>query len=345
MIEITTVVIGLLVISFGCSVMEAVILSISRPYIQLLIDKKNRSGRLLLRLKENIEEPISAILTLNTISHTVGAAVSGALALRIFGSEWMALFSAVLTLLILIFSEIIPKTLGAQYWKQLGPLTAYTLKGMIFILKPLIVPIHLLSRLFAPENPADRISKGEVLNYIRLGHFQGVIKSSEFEIMENLFRLQSVKVREIMTPRTVVFWLNPDQLVENLHKDDKDLHFSRIPLYNAQENIIEGVVLRRDIMNRIARKKTHIKLRSMAQPPKFVIETISVYRLLNQLISDKNHLAIVLNEFGDFTGIATIEDAIETLLGREIVDEFDREIDMREYARKKHRSRPKEKKD
>ncbi len=337
MFEIIIVILALLVISFICSVMEAVILSISRPYIQLLVDRKNRSGRLLLKLKEKIEEPISAILTLNTISHTVGAAVSGALALKIFGSEWMALFSAVLTLLILIFSEIIPKTLGAQYWKQLGPLSAYILKGMIFILKPLIVPIHLLSRLFSRDNPAARISKGEVLNYIRIGHFQGVIQSSEFEIVENLFQLQSIRVKEIMTPRTVVFWLNPNQLIEDLLKDNEDLQFSRIPLYNAQENIVEGVVLRRDIMNRVARGKTHIKLKSFAQSPKFVVETISVYRLLNQLISEKAHLAVVINEFGDFTGIVTIEDAIETLLGREIVDEFDQVTDMRELARKKHR--------
>jgi CBS domain containing-hemolysin-like protein len=343
--EIIIVILALLIISFICSVMEAVILSISRPYIQLLIDRKSHSGRLLLKLKEKIEEPISAILTLNTISHTVGAAVSGALALKIFGSEWMALFSAVLTLLILIFSEIIPKTLGAQYWKQLGPLSAYVLKGMIFILKPFIVPIHLISRLFSRENPAARISKGEVINYIRIGHLQGVIKSSEFEIVENLFQLQSIRVKEIMTPRTVVFWLNPNQLIENIHKEHGDLQFSRMPLYNAQENTVEGVVLRRDIMNRIARGKTHIKLKSLAQSPKFVIETISVYRLLNQLISEKAHLAIVINEFGDFTGIVTIEDAIETLLGREIVDEFDKVTDMREFARKKHRSGSRVKRD
>jgi CBS domain containing-hemolysin-like protein len=343
--EIIIVILALLIISFICSVMEAVILSISRPYIQLLIDRKSRSGRLLLKLKEKIEEPISAILTLNTISHTVGAAVSGALALKIFGSEWMALFSAVLTLLILIFSEIIPKTLGAQYWKQLGPLSAYVLKGMIFILKPFIVPIHLISRLFSRDNPAARISKGEVINYIRIGHLQGVIKSSEFEIVENLFQLQSIRVKEIMTPRTVVFWLNPNQLIENIHKEHGDLQFSRMPLYNAQENTVEGVVLRRDIMNRIVRGKTHIKLKSLAQSPKFVIETISVYRLLNQLISEKAHLAIVINEFGDFTGIVTIEDAIETLLGREIVDESDKVTDMREFARKKHRSGSRVKRD
>lgn len=335
MIQLIVVILALLFISFICSILESVILSITRSYIQLLIEKKNRSGTLLQKQKMNIEEPISAILTLNTISHTVGAAISGALALQIFGSEWMAVFSAILTFLILIFSEIIPKTIGAQYWKKLGPVSAYLLQAMIFVLKPVIIPIHFISRLISPENQGSRISKAEVLNYIRLGYFQGVVDSSEFTIMENLFRIRSIQVRDIMTPRTVVFWLPPDKKIDDIHKTHIQLQFSRIPLYNAQENEVQGVVLRREIMNRIVEKKTHVRLQTLAQSPHFIIETISVYRLLHELITEKVHLGVVLNEFGDFTGIVTIEDAIETLLGMEIIDEFDPHDDMREYAKKR----------
>ncbi len=335
LIQLIIVIFILLIISFICSLLESVILSITRSYIQLLIDKKNRSGILLQKQKMNIEEPLSAILTLNTISHTVGAAISGAIALQIFGSEWMALFSAVLTLLILIFSEIIPKTIGAQYWKKLGPVSSYLLQVMIFVLKPVIIPIHYISRLISPEDQGSRISKAEVINYIRLGYFQGVVDTSELTIMENLFRLRSIQVKDIMTPRPVVFWLPPEQKIDDIIKTNKQLQFTRIPLYNAKKNEVQGVVLRREIMNRLVEKKTNVRLQTIAQSPHFVIETISVYRLLHELIAEKVHLSIVLNEFGDFTGIVTMEDAIETLLGMEIIDEFDSHDDMREYAKKR----------
>jgi CBS domain containing-hemolysin-like protein len=333
MITLIVVVIALVGISFICSILEAVILSITRSYIQVLVDRKNRSGKILEKLKKNIEEPIAAILTLNTISHTVGAAISGALALQIFGSRWMALFSAVLTLLILIFSEIIPKTMGAHLWKRLGPISAYSLKTMVWLMKPIIIPIHLISQLFSRDSPEDLLSKGEILNTIRLAYRQRVIQPQEFEIMENLFKLHSIRVKDIMTPRSVVFSLPPADLIADTASRKIPLEFSRIPLYSPATNSVEGVVMRRDIMRHRSSKDT--MLESLAKPTIFVPETISVYRLLNQLIENKIHLAVVVDEFGDFTGIVTMEDAIETLLGREIVDEYDRVADMRKLARQK----------
>ncbi len=335
MIELFLVVTGLLIISFICSVLESVILSITRSYIQLLVDKKTHSGIILKDLKNNIDRPIAAILTLNTISHTVGAAVSGAMALSIFGSQWIAFFSAILTLLILIFSEIIPKTIGTHYWKSLGPASAYMLKALIFILTPFIVPVNFLSRLFMHDDPASFVSKAEIYNFIRMGHKQGVIGASEFEIIENLFKLRDVKVKSIMTPRTVVFWLEPDLSVNELHKSKKKLNFSRIPLYDPLNIRITGIVLVRDIMNKIAEKKMDITLKSLSKKPEFVPETMSVLKLLNHLVSIKTHLGVVLNEYGDYTGIVTIEDAMETLLGMEIVDEFDPVVNMRALALKK----------
>ena len=335
MSELIVVVFAVLTISFLCSLLEAVLLTMTRPYIQTLIDRKNRSGNTLLRLKEGIEEPISAILTLNTIANTFGATVSGALALQVFGSEWMALFSAALAFLVLTFSEIIPKTLGAHYWKSLGPFAAYMLKGMIFLLKPLIVPMNAMSRWLRRGASVPPMSKEEIRNAVRIGYFHGVLQAPEFEIMENLFRLRSVKVKDIMTPRTVTFWLPPDLKIRDLLGRREPLVFSRIPLYDVHENTIEGVVLRRDIMTRIAEQQIDLELKSMARPPEFVIEKMTVYQLLNLLVTQGIHLAIVLNEYGDFIGIVTLEDAIETLLGKEIVDEFDEVVDMRELARKK----------
>ena len=335
MIELILIVVGLLIISFTCSVLESVILSMTRSYIHTMIEKGHRAGHLLSRLKNKIDEPISAILTLNTISHTVGATISGATALQIFGNKWMALFSAVLTFLILIFSEIIPKTLGAYYWKRLGPFTAYILRGIVFLLKPLIVPVNYLSKLIAKENPSAIISKAEVINYIRLGYFQGAIQSPEFEIIENLFELGSLKVKDIMTPRTVVFWLPPEHTIEDIIKNNVQLEFSRIPLYNANENRVEGILLRREVMNHIIKQKIQTELKSLARPPEFVLETNSIYKLLNQMISKKIHLAVVINEYGDYTGIVAMEDAIETVLGKEIVDEFDTTVDMRKLAKEK----------
>jgi CBS domain containing-hemolysin-like protein len=246
----------------------------------------------------------------------------------------MALFSAALAFLVLTFSEIIPKTLGAHYWKSLGPSSAYLLRGMIFLLRPLIVPMNALSRWLSRGASVPPMSKEEIRNAVRIGYFMGVLQPSEFEIMENLFRLRSVRVKDIMTPRTVAFWLPPEQKIQDLLDQGIQLPFSRIPLYNAHENTIEAVVLRREIMNKIAEQETDVELKSLSRAPEFIIETMTAYNLLNLLVSQGIHLAIVLNEYGDFIGIVTMEDAIETLLGKEIVDEFDEVVDMRELARK-----------
>jgi len=332
MLELSVTIVLLIIFSFLCSILEAVILSTTKPYLQTLIEKGSRSGKLLLHLKENIEAPISAILTLNTISHTVGAAVAGALALELFGSKWMALFSAVLTLLILVFSEIIPKTVGARHWKRLGPVSAVTLKILVWVLKPVVVPIHFVSRLLSGESPADRVSKEEILNFIRMGYFQGVIDSPEFRIVENLFRLQSIPVSEIMTPRSVVFCLRPGDRVGSMRKKAAELRFSRIPLLDGEGERVAGIVLRRDIMNRIAEGKTGESLSALASTPASVREGTTVYNLLNRMVFNKVHMAVVTDEEGAFTGIVTLEDALETLLGREIVDEFDPAVDMRTLA-------------
>jgi len=332
MISLVAVVFVLLAVSFTCSLLEAVLLSVRKPYLQVLVEKKSWAGGRLLRFKEKIDEPISAILTLNTISNTMGAAVSGAIALELFGSRGLAVFTACLTFLVLVVAEIIPKTIGAIYWQGLAPVSAYLLAALSVLTRPLYLPVRRITGWIARQGPAASMSKGEILNFLRAGYLQGVIPSSAFRIMENLLELDSVKVKEIMTPRTVVFTLPPDRMTDELAVAGPPLTFSRIPLYNVQEDVVEGVVLRREVMTHVADGKENAPLRTLARSVESILEKSSVYKLLNLLISTKTHLAVVLSEYGAFVGIVTMEDAIETLLGHEIVDEFDQVEDMRALA-------------
>ncbi|MBD3316202.1 MAG: DUF21 domain-containing protein [Chitinivibrionales bacterium] len=334
MAALLTVIFLLVATSFTCSILESVILSINKPYIELLRQRGEKAGEILRSLKGDIDEPLSAILTLNTISNTAGAAVAGGLALEIFGSRWMALFSGVLTLLILVFSEIVPKTLGANYWKALSTPAAWVLRVLVVILKPITIPVNLVARVIARNKTVPRVTKDEVLTSVRVGFREGAVEQSEYRIVENLFRLNKVTVHDIMTPRKVVVWFSPGQTLEELVADGRYLRFSRIPLYNVRDDRIEGVVLRRDVMRHLAREDLKIPLKELAHDPEFVDETMSVYDLLDRFISRKVHLAAVLDEFGEFAGIVTMEDALETLLGREIIDETDSVVDMRELARK-----------
>lgn len=331
MTELIIVILGLIAVSFTCSVLESVILSMTMPYIQMLVDRGSRSGKVLKRLKERIDEPIAAILTLNTISHTVGAAVSGALAIKVFGAEWMGLFSAVLTFLILVFSEIIPKTLGAQFWKELGPISAVTLRVMIILLKPLIVPMNLISRLMSSHHTSGLVSKAEIYSFMRIGHSQGVLGTPEFRIIDNLFDLREVTVSDVMTPSTVVFSLPAAMTVKDVVDENIQLQFSRIPL-TADDGSIKGIVLRRDIMDMVRNGSTEKTLHSLSRPVLYVRDTTTVLTLMNWLVAKRTHLVIVVNDRNNYAGIVTIEDAIETLLGAEIVDEFDPAVDMRALA-------------
>ncbi len=332
MFELILVVCALLAISFTCSILESVILSITRPYIQVMVDRKQRTGFMLQKMKDHIDEPIAAILTLNTISHTAGAAISGAIALQIFGSEWMALFSGVLTLVILIFSEIIPKTIGATYWKQLSPLSAIILKIMILLLKPLIIPVNFISRIIAHSGTANEVSRAEITNFVRLGHFQGSIEQNEYRIVENLFSLKTITVKEIMTPRSVVFTLPAEEKTGKIKKENLKVHFSRVPLFNEEDENITGIVMYRDIIEEIEKDAFDTSLADMAVPPSMVHENTPVYNILNYMVAQHVHFCVVRNDKSPFCGIITLEDALETLLGREIVDEFDPAVDMRELA-------------
>lgn len=339
MTSLVIVVVLLVAVSFFCSVLESVILSVTGPYIEAAVEKQRRSGVLLKALKDKINDPISSILTLNTISNTAGAAIAGSLALQVFGDRWVALFSGVLTLIILVFAEIIPKTIGANYWKTLAPAAAWSLHVLVIVLKPIVVPVNLIAKLVARGKPGTTVTREEVLSAVRLGRLQGALNASEFELVDNLLRLKKTPIKDIKTPRTVVYSLAPDRTVGSAFMDIDVLHFSRIPLYDKEEGEMHGIVLRRDIILKVAQDQPDVVLKDLAMPPIFIPESLSVYELFDRLITRRAHMAIVLDEFGDYAGIATLEDAVEALLGREIVDESDRVVDMRKLARQRRREK------
>jgi CBS domain containing-hemolysin-like protein len=339
---ITSLIIYVMVVlgfSFLCSIWEAVLLSTSFSHIELMIKQGKRSGQIMRHHKQNMEQGISAILTLNTIAHTVGAAGAGAQAAIIFGSAWIGLISAILTLLILIFSEIIPKTLGAFYWKQLVPFTAYGIKVLVWILYPVVWGVRGLSRLITPHRKEPTISRSELEVLAKIGAGEGILKEKEYLILKNLLHLNRVKVSDIMTPRTVVFMLHDTLTVAEVVAKHKVLTYSRIPIYKESVDKVTGFVLRHQILAAVAEDKDQLRLQQLSRSIHPVPETLSVARVLDEFTRRKEHIFLVINEYGGTEGIITLEDAIESLLGTEITDETDLVTDLRALAKQRHARR------
>lgn len=326
--------------SFLCSIWEAVLLSCSFSHIELLVRQGKRSGRMMRHHKQNMEQGISAILTLNTIAHTIGAVGAGAEAAIIFGSNWIGLISTILTLLILIFSEIIPKTLGAFYWRQLVPFTAYSVQLLVWILYPVVWGTRGLSRLITPRNKKEpTISRSELEILAKIGVGEGVLKEKEHSILKNLLYLHRVKVSDIMTPRTVVFMLQESMSVEEVIARHQVLSYSRIPIYKESVDDVTGFVLRYHILAAAAEDKGRLRLFELSRSIYPVPQTLSVARVLEEFTRRQEHIFLVINEYGGTEGIITLEDAIESLLGVEITDETDPVADLRELAKQRHARR------
>lgn len=325
-------------ISFLCSVWEAVMLSTPVSHIELLVEQNNAAGLIMQKLRQNVERPISAILTLNTIAHTVGAAGAGAEATAIFGSEFFGVISAVLTLLILVFSEIIPKTLGAVYAKQLTPFTAYSLRVMLFVLAPAVFMFEFVTRAMRPNEEAPTVTRSELQVMARISAQEGGIQERENRIVSNLLQLADVQIETIMTPRTVVLMLQKDLTVGEVIQQNKILPYSRIPIYSETADDIEGYVLRHEIYKRVAADEHDVKLANITRPIHVVPETNSVAQVLNDFILKQDHIFVVIDEYGGTAGLITLEDTVETLLGIEILDESDRVADLRQLARRRYQS-------
>lgn len=318
-------------VSFLCSLTESVILSLSRSYIAALLKDGRTSGRILEGMKANIERPLAAILTLNTIAHTVGAAGVGAESLIIFGNKWVAATSAVLTILILVFSEIIPKTLGVVYARRLASFTAYAITGMIYLSYPLVVIFQSLSRVLGRRH-GQKLTREEFALIAELGQTEGALHEKEYRVIKNLLRLRMTRVCDVMTPRTVVFMLQKDLTVREAIEQHGVLRFARIPLYGTSPDDIMGLVLRHEIDTAHRNDRESCRLEEIAGPIHAVPETAPLDRVLDEFIQRRGQLFLAIDEHGGTAGIVTLEDAIETLLGQEIVDETDPVVDMRQLA-------------
>lgn len=330
-----------LIVSFVCSIMEAVLLSTPLSYLKSKAENGDGSASAMIRLKEDIDKPLSAILSLNTVAHTVGAAGVGAQATIVFGEAYFGLVSAILTILILILTEIIPKTLGANYSKELVGISSKVIRGMIFITYPLVVISAVLTRALSRDKKELTISREEISALASIGTQEGIFADKENKIIQNLIKLKSVRISEIMTPRIVVVVANEEMTLQEFLKNKDFLHFSRIPIYDNMRDNITGYVFRELVFEKLAEDQFDLKLKDIKREILTFPENTTLFDAWDVMISQKEHISIVIDEYGGMDGIASLEDIIESLLGFEIVDEKDRVEDMQQYALERWKTKQK----
>lgn len=324
-----------LVVSFLCSLLEAVLLSLTASHISMLEQQGQPAGAGLRRLKEDINPPLAAILTLNTAAHTIGAAGVGAQAQVVFGSGYMAGVSALLTLAILVVSEIIPKTLGARYWRALAPHVVMPLKLMIRLLYPLVWLSLLITSRLGSNASSLSLSREEFSAMAHRGEQEGVFDADEARMLHNLMRFGSLGVTDVLTPRVVVEMLDESLTVGELRDRLPEIRFSRLPVYRDSRENITGYVLKNELFGLLAAQQPQTPLAAVRRDLLVVPDSQSVRGVFRQLLLRREHIAMVVDEYGGFCGIATMEDVVETLLGLEIVDEVDSVEDMRKLARRR----------
>jgi len=321
-----------LFLSFLCSLLEAVLLSTPASYSSILSKQNASQGNRLERFKENINRPLAAILTLNTFAHTLGAAGVGAQTLELYGESSVAIASGILTLLILVFSEIIPKTIGSVYWRGLIGNTTLIIEVLIFFTYPLVLLAEYISNFGEDE---ATVTREEVIAMAEMGEDEGVLEEQETDIIENTLKLKDVKVKDIMTPRSVIFAVNSDFTVGQVLEEHETLDFTRIPIFEGNLDAIKGMVNRYEIINRKAEDQFSTRMHEISQEVPFVNENDPIDKVLELFIKNRDHMALVKDNDHILTGLITLEDAIETILGQEIVDEHDSVVDMRDLAESK----------
>lgn len=329
-------------ISFLCSIMESVLLSTSMPFIQSKESGGKKSASLLKKYKTEVDRPLSAILSLNTVAHTVGAAGVGAQAVKVFGEVYFGVVSAILTLLILVVTEIIPKTIGALYWRELALLSARVIKTMIIVTYPLVLMAEVITRFISRNKRPESVSREEIAMMTSLGHEEGIFEEHESKVITNMIRLKSIRVKEIMTPRTVMTAADEEMKLIDFYKDKDFLAYSRIPIYSENLDNIRGYVLKDSILSKLAEDRHNMQLKELNRPFIIAYENSTVPRLFEQLLYKKEHIALVVDEYGGTSGLVTMEDIIETLLGLEIVDESDMQTDMQVAAMERWKKKRKE---
>lgn len=326
-------------VSFLCSILEAVLLSITPAYVATIQLAQPKVAGTLQRLKDDIDRPLAAILSLNTIAHTVGAAGAGAQAAFVFGSASVAIFSAILTFLILVLSEIIPKTLGAIYWQRFAPMAAGVLPVLIWSMWPLVKMSQLITRLLAHGKGKYTVTREEIVALADIGHREGIIDKGESKVVANLLRFDRLTVENIMTPRTVVFALPQDMTIEETMARKDELRFTRIPIFERSMDEITGFVLKTDLLFALLAGDGARTLMELKREITAVPETMLLEELFDTLLKNDRHIALVTDAYGGTAGVVTVEDVVETLLGEEIVDEADKIEDLQAYARQKWKER------
>jgi CBS domain containing-hemolysin-like protein len=317
--------------TFMCSLLEAVVLSVTPAFVAVSVQERTRSGPLLQHLKNNLDRPLSAILTLNTMAQTMGSSAIAFKVQKLFGEDVVTVSSFVLTFLVLILSEVLPKSIGANYWKPLAPLSAYIIQAMIFILYPLVSISEFVGRMVR-KSDTHKVTREEMIMTAELGANEGSIKTKESAMIRNLLMMDKIYVSDIMTPRSVFFALEAHITVDEVVNKYVPLRFSRIPVYQDSLDNIIGITHRYKILEASSDDEHTKKVSDLVTEIATISERLTVAEALEYFIKEKEHLALAVDEYGVVSGLVTLEDAVETLLGVEIVDEFDNIEDMRKYA-------------
>lgn len=327
---------GALAVSFMCSVLESVLLSTPVSFISMRESQGDKTAPLMMKYKTNVDRPVAAILTLNTVAHTIGAAGVGSESVKVFGEAYFGIISAILTLLILVLSEIIPKTIGASYWRTLAMPSARLIRVLIVVTYPLVWLSELLTHCFSPKIQPLTVSREEVAAMVNVGTDEGVIDVAENKAIQNFLKLSNVCAREIMTPFVVVASVPESTTVREFYADKALSAFSRIPVYVSGREFITGYVRRANVLEMLIQDRTDAPVAEVVRPILTFPETAKVSDIWEKMLEKKEHISVVTDEYGCMRGIVSMEDVIETMLGVEIVDECDTIEDLQAMARKKY---------
>lgn len=337
--------------SFLCSVLEAVLLSVTPAYIRKEAHEGSKTGRLLEEYKEDIDRPLSAILTLNTIAHTVGAIGVGAQSGKIYGSQFIqigaieisyeSIVACLMTLAILILSEIIPKTLGANNWEKLAPFTVQMLRVLLTVLAPFIWFSQMVTKKLKKEKDKPVLSRSELTMMADLGEESGTLQKQESQIIRNLVGLEQLTVRDIMTPKTVTLMANAESSLQDFYHQENPIPYSRIPVFETNNDNIIGILLKDDLLQEMVKGNNARTTKDICRDVRFVADTMELGQFFRQLSSERTHLSVVEDSYGSIVGIVSLEDLFETLLGEEILDESDAVADLQTLAKQKWEERRK----
>ena len=332
LIAVSTVVL----VSAMCSLFEAVLYSIPMSRVEALIQRGKKSGKLLQQMREQVDAPITAILSLNTISNTAGAAVAGALASKVWeGERSLVYFSVVFTLVILLISEVIPKTAGVVYSRSLAGIIARPLWILTIVMKPMIWLCGFATRLISGGNTADSVSPDEMVVMAKVGHRTGALAEGESLVIQNILTMRTKFAKQAMTPRTVVFSLEANRTVGDVYRDGRLGVHSRFPIYEERPNDVIGLLYSRDVLAAAAADEMDTRIRELAKPIQFLPDDTPLDKILEHFLEREDHLLALIDEYGGFAGVITLEDVLEELLGKEIVDETDRDESLRDVAQRR----------